>query len=101
MALSREEAELRWLMAPEAPDLLTVADLFPRRPAWMASGACRDRPDVTWFPEKGQSAAPAKAVCAGCPTRARCLEYAIETGVEGVWGGTSTRERRRRRSVAV
>ncbi|MDP8936997.1 MAG: hypothetical protein M3O23_04605 [Actinomycetota bacterium] len=25
----------------------------------------------------------------------------METGVEGVWGGTSTRERRRRRSVAV
>ncbi|MDP8937855.1 MAG: WhiB family transcriptional regulator [Actinomycetota bacterium] len=77
----------------DARALPSLADLL-RRPAWMAEGLCRDRPDVTWFPEKGQTAAPAKAVCAACPTRARCLEYAIETGVEGIWGGTSTRERR-------
>ncbi len=60
----------------------------------MASGACRERPDVNFFPVQGQTAAPAKAICRECPTRARCLEYALETAADGVWGGTSTKERR-------
>jgi WhiB family redox-sensing transcriptional regulator len=33
-------------------------------------------------------------VCAGCPVRERCLDYAIEHVEIGVWGGTSERERR-------
>jgi WhiB family redox-sensing transcriptional regulator len=34
-------------------------------------------------------------VCAGCPARERCLEFAIVTNQEyGVWGGTSEEERR-------
>ncbi|MDP8937329.1 MAG: WhiB family transcriptional regulator [Actinomycetota bacterium] len=66
-----------------------------------ALGLCRDRPDVTWFPEKGQSAAPAKAVCAGCPTRAPCLEYALGTaaltasGAVQAGGGAGRRSERR------
>lgn len=37
----------------------------------------------------------AKTVCAECPVRAECLEFAITTNQEyGVWGGTSEEERR-------
>jgi WhiB family transcriptional regulator, redox-sensing transcriptional regulator len=37
----------------------------------------------------------AKQVCARCPVRLRCLEYALASGrEEGVWGGTSEDERR-------
>ena len=70
----------------------------------MAEGACRGRSDVSdvsFFPDKGQSAAPAKAVCAGCPAKGPCLEYAIETDAEGVWGGTSRRERRAMRRASA
>lgn len=36
----------------------------------------------------------AKAVCAGCPVRAACLEFALVTHQDyGVWGGTSESER--------
>lgn len=84
-------------MAPEAPELSTWADLFPPRPAWMTKGACRSRPDVTWFPARRVGGAPSKAVCAGCPALALCLECAIETDADGVWGGTSSQERRMRR----
>ncbi len=101
VALIRSDAELAWLMAPEAPPLLTLADLFPPLPPWMADGACRNRPDVTWFPDKGQPAGPAKAVCLSeCPCRAACLAYAMETGAVGIWGGTSDRERQALRKVA-
>jgi WhiB family redox-sensing transcriptional regulator len=36
----------------------------------------------------------AKAVCASCPVRTQCLEYALETGQEGIWGGKTEDERR-------
>lgn len=52
-----------------------------------------------FFPEKGSSTHPAKAICLGmdgkppCRVLDRCREYAIESERYGVWGGTSERER--------
>lgn len=55
-------------------------------------------PDI-WFPgrSKGPNGAnEAKAICAGCPVRKECLDYALENEMEyGIWGGTSPTERRR------
>jgi WhiB family redox-sensing transcriptional regulator len=45
----------------------------------------------------------AKAVCEGCPYKARCLQFAISQRgeVEGIWGGTTENERRlMRRRIA-
>lgn len=40
----------------------------------------------------------AKAVCAGCACRSECLDYALAGGERyGVWGGTTSTERRRLR----
>jgi WhiB family redox-sensing transcriptional regulator len=40
----------------------------------------------------------AKAICAGCPVREECLEYAMRWDqLCGVWGGLSERERRQLR----
>ncbi len=51
-------------------------------------------PDL-FFPAQGESLAQAKAICAGCPVRQPCLEFALEQReVFGVWGGLSERERR-------
>ena len=64
-------------------------------PPWMKRGACvgaRD-PDV-WFPEKGGSPEPARAICARCPVRDKCLVWALEHEDYGIWGGTTEKERR-------
>jgi WhiB family redox-sensing transcriptional regulator len=38
----------------------------------------------------------ARRICADCPVKAPCLEYALANRIDhGVWGGTSERERRR------
>ena len=37
----------------------------------------------------------AKAVCDECPVRGTCLEHALGREKEGVWGGSTERERRR------
>lgn len=77
--------------------LVDVGDLFDllQRPAWQRDAACLEHPEVNYFPERGGSLEPAKAVCAGCLVRAECCAYAVEQGVEhGVWGGTSPQARR-------
>ncbi len=70
-------------------------DLFAS-PAFMDLGSCRGVDPDIFFPDRGDSLAPAKAVCAECIVRDECLEYALANGERfGVWGGTSERERRR------
>ena len=57
--------------------------------------ACRGADPDLFFPERGESAEPARQVCAQCPVREPCLDYAIaNTIVHGIWGGLSERERR-------
>jgi WhiB family redox-sensing transcriptional regulator len=63
---------------------------------WRQRGACRGlEPDI-FYPPDDEDAGEAKAVCAQCPVKDRCLEFALETReAEGIWGGTTGRERRR------
>ncbi len=50
-------------------------------------------------PERGESAEPARQVCAACPVRQPCLDYAISNRIAyGIWGGLTERERRALRS---
>ena len=63
---------------------------------WMASGLCADRPPALFFPSDGVGVEVAKKICADCPVKDPCREYALEHRIDhGVWGGTSERERRR------
>ena len=71
--------------------LVDVAEL-----KWMDDAACAEVGDDFWFPEKGTSATIAKRICAGCPVRSECLEYALEHDPRfGIWGGLGVRERER------
>ena len=71
---------------------------------WMADGLCRDKPPAVFFPSDGVGVDRARKICASCPVRELCLEYALDNRIDhGVWGGTSERERRRilkRRRIA-
>ncbi len=63
---------------------------------WMADGLCREYSPETFFPRDGMGVIVAQRICAECPVKAPCLEYALSNRVDhGVWGGTSERERRR------
>lgn len=62
---------------------------------WRATANCQNAPSALFFPERGEPADRAKALCARCPVRQECLDFAIERGERfGVWGGLSERERR-------
>jgi WhiB family transcriptional regulator, redox-sensing transcriptional regulator len=63
---------------------------------WMARGLCQYEPPSTFFPSDGVGVEHAKKICAECPVKEPCLEYALEQRIDhGVWGGTSERQRRR------
>jgi len=57
-------------------------------------GLCTQVDPAVWFPIKGGSPRPAKAICARCDILANCLQDALDDpSLEGVWGGTTERER--------
>ena len=71
---------------------------------WVDRAACRGADLHVFFPGRGESAEPARRICARCAVRQPCLEYAISHGItHGIWGGLAERDRRalRTRHVAA
>ena len=71
-----------------------VADLSA-----MGGTPCENAPDMFFLeladPLGYEKVRGSKALCAGCPIRVKCLEYALEANeVHGVWGGLTPNERK-------
>lgn len=63
---------------------------------WMLNARCRALEPGEFFPSDGVGVDKARLICATCPVKAECLEYALRNRIDhGVWGGASERERRR------
>src|SRR3954452_12844762 len=64
--------------------------------SWRLDALCAETDPEAFFPEKGGSTREAKRVCAVCPVRMECLEFALGNDERfGIWCGFSERERRR------
>ena len=62
---------------------------------WMDDALCATTDPDVFNPVKGGPSVYARAVCGRCAVAVQCLEYALEIGpVQGIWAGTSERERR-------
>jgi len=73
----------------------TPATPAPPLAAWRDQAACRGAELELFFPGRGESAEPARQICARCPVRRPCLDYAIGHGITyGIWGGLADRDRR-------
>ena len=71
---------------------------------YLEEAACRGLDPEMFYAEGGAAVARAKAICAACPLRQKCLDWAIAREEFGVWGGTTARERaaiRRQRGVRL
>jgi WhiB family redox-sensing transcriptional regulator len=74
----------------------------PSPAGWRYQAACRGADLGVFFPGRGESAEPARRVCAGCPVREPCLDYALRHGItHGIWGGLAERDRRALRSRRI
>lgn len=61
---------------------------------WRQRALCPSVDPDIFFPEQSESAAEAKRICAACPVRPECAEYAIRNDERfGIWGGLSAKER--------
>ena len=69
---------------------------------WRERAACRGADLGLFFPDRGGSAEPARRICARCPVREPCLEFALRHGItHGIWGGLAERDRRALRTRHV
>jgi len=84
---------------PQYRSLATPARFAAR---WRELAACCGTDLDLFYPERGQSAGPARQVCAQCPVRQPCLDYALSNRIaSGIWGGLTERERRPLQSLLV
>lgn len=68
--------------------------------AWRRQGLCWGMDPGLWYPTRDDGLSPAIAVCRSCPVRPECLRYALDNNEDdGIWGGTSARQRRRIRAA--
>lgn len=74
---------------------------------WQLKAACRGPQAAIFFPpahferkdEKEAREARAKAICATCPVKRPCLDYAIRIREpHGIWGGLNEVERKQHAS---
>jgi WhiB family transcriptional regulator, redox-sensing transcriptional regulator len=74
---------------------------------WRLRAACRDADPELFFPDsvKGpalEAVARAKRICAACPVRTYCLDWALSHRADfGVWGGRTEEERRASRLASA
>ncbi len=75
---------------------------------WRKKAACRGlvAPDYNWFPARGRyvtartgsqassSTQRLLSICNECPVKLDCRDFAIKFNEPGIWGGTSSRQRR-------
>ncbi len=78
---------------------MTLIPLTLHRPEWHHKALCRAYPPDWWHPTQGNANGPtarrARNICnTYCPVREKCLNWAIEHGEEGIWGGLNAPQRR-------
>jgi WhiB family redox-sensing transcriptional regulator len=78
------------LLAQTLPVLATTA-VGP----WAAEALCAQVDPEVFFPANDDPATEARRICARCPVRRPCLDYALAAGEEyGIWGGLNPQERK-------
>jgi WhiB family transcriptional regulator, redox-sensing transcriptional regulator len=63
------------------------------RPAWHRDALCKEPAyaDVDFFPHRGDSSDPAKAVCRRCLVCQQCAAYALaDSSTMGIWGALTS-----------
>jgi WhiB family transcriptional regulator, redox-sensing transcriptional regulator len=98
-ALDRTEADEQYSAAPPfrpTPGKHEGRLDMMKSQAWREQGQCKGVDPEIFYPISDDDADEAKAICAECPVRLQCLEYAlIARERDGIWGGCTERERRR------
>lgn len=78
-----------------SPSLGIDSPAAARDESWRHRSLCTQTDPDAYYPEKGESAQPAKRICNRCEVKPECLQWALEKDQRfGIWGGLTSRERR-------
>lgn len=89
-------AQALWRAAGTAREVGPMIQQLPRR-QWTDQAACVGTNPDMWFRDEHESTSyrEARAICAACPVRTECLNWALETKTEhGLFGGLTARQRK-------
>jgi WhiB family redox-sensing transcriptional regulator len=65
---------------------------------WVRHAACAGHDPDHWFVPEQATYRYARPICAACPVRVDCLDWAMRAGeYQGMWGGLSPGQRRQLR----
>jgi WhiB family redox-sensing transcriptional regulator len=69
-------------------------------PAWHRDAACKEHPELSWFPGRGRDPRAVKRVCESCLVVDLCRAWALSQPepLVGIWGGLTEKERRKLRA---
>lgn len=74
---------------------MKIPQLFAVHDKWTDQALCVGGDPEMWFSLDEEVEAEAKAICADCPVREKCLDEAYaQSNHHGVWGGLTPDERR-------
>jgi WhiB family redox-sensing transcriptional regulator len=83
---------------PQGPTI-HIPNLPPQ--GWVRRAACAGHDPEHWYVPEHANYSYARPICATCPVRTDCLDWAMRAGeYQGMWGGFSPAERRRLRKRA-
>jgi WhiB family redox-sensing transcriptional regulator len=79
---------------PEMPPL-DVAPDNPHAERWDQRAACRGTDVDVFFPTEDDKAGIdfARRICGTCAVKTPCLQEAMDSGSQGIWAGTTDRQR--------
>lgn len=70
-------------------------------PKWTSTPACEGTDTESWFtPDESTTYSNEqilRKICANCPVRNQCFDYALRHNVHGYWAGTTPRVRQQMR----
>lgn len=65
---------------------------FPNLP----DALCAQVDPELFYPDKGETARPAKRICRNCYEQTNCLQWALDHDETfGIWGGTTRQQRKK------
>ena len=79
---------------------LELLDRALETPAFFADANCKNADATLFFAESNSKIARAKAICAECPIKIMCLNWAVRNAEEGIYGATTPCERKKLRKGA-
>jgi hypothetical protein len=77
----------------DLPELLEL--IRYSTPAWHRDAACKEHPELSWFPRRHRDIRRAKRVCESCLVVDLCRAWALSQPepLVGIWGGLTQNER--------